>query len=96
MHRTQRCFLTSGCSTYIVVAVSRQGRPIPFHVRVEAGPDTGLAADSWARCEQVLTVAKDRLGAAPRGRVSPETMRLVDRALVLSLGIGPSAALDEV
>lgn len=79
----------------IVVAVSRQGRPIPFHVRIDAGPDSGLAADSWAKCEQVLTVAKDRLGAAPRGRVSLETMRRVDQALLLSLGIDPSAALEE-
>jgi mRNA interferase MazF len=45
----------------IVVAVSTKGRPIPFHVELDATPETGLTERSWAKCEQVLTVSKERV-----------------------------------
>ena len=45
----------------IVVAVSTKGRDIPFHVRLEPSHKNGLSEVSYVKCEQVLTISKDRL-----------------------------------
>ena len=73
----------------IVLAVTTRGRRIPFHVRVEAGPSSGLRETSWVKCEQMLTISKSRLlGSEPIGRLAPEALRKVEVALLLALGIG--------
>jgi len=45
----------------VVVTVSRQGLPIPTHVALEPGGSNGLKTKSFIKCEQLLTVSKDRL-----------------------------------
>lgn len=70
----------------IVAAVSRHGREIPLHVRIRQTRQNGLRAPSFVKCEQIFTVSKPRLG--PRlGRLRPEEMSAVDRALRLSLAL---------
>jgi mRNA-degrading endonuclease toxin of MazEF toxin-antitoxin module len=39
------------------------------------------------KCEQILTVAKARLLEPPLGRLSPEELRRVEDAILVSLGI---------
>src|SRR5256712_12820049 len=57
----------------------------PTEVLVRA-PEGGLHTDSVVLLNQIRSVDRRRL--PPRGgRLMPETMRLVDRALVLSLGL---------
>lgn len=45
----------------IVAAVSSQGRAVPSHVRVTATATNGLRGDCFVKCEQIQTVAKERL-----------------------------------
>ena len=57
----------------------------PTEVLVRA-PEGGLDADSVVLLNQIRSVDRWRLTRRV-GRLMPETMRLVDRALVLSLGL---------
>jgi mRNA interferase MazF len=71
----------------IVVTVSKQGRTIPTHVEIPKSEDNGLWEElSYAKCEQLFTVDKSRLGRK-LGKVTPEQLAAISRALtrVLSL-----------
>lgn len=57
----------------------------PTEVRVRA-PEGGLKQDSVVLLNQIRTIDKQRL-IAYWGRLSPETMRKVDEALKISLGL---------
>lgn len=57
----------------------------PSQVLLRA-PDGGLRADSLALGEQVRAIAKTRLHAR-RGTLSPEAMRRLDRALLITLDL---------
>ncbi|KAA0251853.1 type II toxin-antitoxin system PemK/MazF family toxin [Acidobacteria bacterium ACD] len=73
----------------IVLAMSTARRNGPLNVRVEAHRATGLRETTWVKCEQVLTISKFRLlGRGPLGRLDDETLRKVEVALLLSVGIG--------
>lgn len=73
----------------IVLAMTTSGRHIPFHVRIEATPSTGLRETTFVKCEQVLTISKGRLlGTGPVGRIERSDLRKVEVAVLLSLGIG--------
>jgi mRNA interferase MazF len=72
----------------VVVAVSSQGREIPLHVRIRPTRENGLRNASYVKCEQIFTVAKERLGARI-GRLRADEMQKVDEALRMNL------ALDE-
>ena len=64
----------------IVVAVSRAGRDVASHVVLEPTPDSGLKARSFAKCEQVQTVSKERVRERI-GRVTTEQMARISIAL---------------
>ncbi len=64
----------------IVVAISTKGRNVPSHVHVEPTDTNGLTAPSYIKCEQILTISKDRLEAR-LGRLSPDDMERVATAL---------------
>ena len=49
----------------IVVTICTSGRDVPFHILVPRSPANGLRADSYVKCEQVLTVSKNRLVGPP-------------------------------
>lgn len=70
----------------IVVAVSTKGRQVPFHVLIQPTPENGLTASSFIKCEQILTISKDRLEERI-GRLSAEDMERVRDALRLVLDI---------
>lgn len=70
----------------VVVAVSSQGHDIPLHVRLRPTRENGLKNVSWVKCEQVFTIAKERLGAR-LGRLRAEELRAVGEALRLNLGL---------
>ncbi|MEW6368052.1 MAG: type II toxin-antitoxin system PemK/MazF family toxin [Acidobacteriota bacterium] len=71
----------------IVIAMTSKGRDIPFHVRIVASRKNGLKADSFVKCEQILTISKRRLVGPPWGRLTPEEMESVGHAVRLSLGM---------
>ena len=45
----------------VVVTVSTKGKVVPFHVPVNPSRENGLKEESFVKCEQVLTISKDRL-----------------------------------
>ena len=57
----------------------------PTEVLIRA-PEGGLDADSVVLLNQIRSVGRRRL-AQRLGRLTPQTMRLVDRALLRSLGL---------
>ena len=68
----------------IVVTVSRKGRDVPTHVRLEPDERNGLATTSYAKCEQVLTISKHRLERR-LGRLACDGIQNVNRALRIAL-----------
>ena len=65
----------------IAVPFTRTARGTPFHVPVEP-PEGGLRDVSYAMCEQVRTLSRERL-SRPWGEVSTSTMGEVARRLHL-------------
>jgi mRNA interferase MazF len=61
------------------------GKASPIYVPVQKG-DGGIRKDSIVLCDQIRAVDYLRLGRA-FGVLSPETMRRVDWALLISLGL---------
>jgi len=45
----------------IVLTVSTTGHPVTSHVEVQPSPTNGLRATSYIKCEQILTISKERL-----------------------------------
>jgi mRNA interferase MazF len=70
----------------IVASMSRTERELPLHVRIAASPENGLVYDTDVKCEQLLTIEKNRL-LRRRGTISDEEMHRVDTALRLSLNL---------
>lgn len=77
----------AGYPNTIVAAITTQGRHIPFHVFIPSSPANGLRADSFVKCEQVLTISKNRLVGAPWGRLTDAEMAQVGEALKRSLAL---------
>ncbi len=70
----------------VILAVSKKGRPIPFHIRLDPTERNGLSVTSYVKCEQILTISKSRLHGTKRlGRLSGAEVRLVESAVKRSL-----------
>lgn len=76
-------------TTVIVAALTTRDKKayLPVHVSVTA-EESGLKKDSVILTEQLRTLEKSRL-TRYLGRLSPEAMGRLNRALRLSLGTGP-------
>jgi mRNA interferase MazF len=70
----------------IVVTVTTKGRQVPFHVPLQASADSGLTRPSFAKCEQVVTISKERLESR-LGSVPGDEVAQVDAALRLVLDL---------
>jgi mRNA interferase MazF len=68
----------------VVVPVSRSRALSPLRPRITA--KEGVEADSVAVCRAVRGITKSRL-VRPLGKLRPDTMREVERALAMVLGI---------
>ncbi len=72
----------------MVLAMSTQGKPIPFHIQIAPSPENGLREVTFVKCEQILTIAKARLlGPGPLGRLPSAAMRRIEVAVKLSLAL---------
>jgi mRNA interferase MazF len=72
----------------VVLAMSTQGKPIPFHIRIAPSAQNGLREVTYVKCEQVLTLAKARLlGREPLGRLTAAEIQKVEIAVKLSLAL---------
>jgi mRNA interferase MazF len=70
----------------IVVAVTTQIRDILTHVAIQPDEENGLRQPSAAKCEQILTVSKDRL-TERIGSISADDLERIDTALRRSLSL---------
>jgi mRNA interferase MazF len=70
----------------LVVAVpfTTRKRGLPIHVEVRP-PDGGLREVGFAMCEQIRSIAIDRLGPQPFGSVSAAVLGAVENRLRLLL-----------
>ncbi len=82
--QTDAANLNLGYPNVIVVTVSTRGRAVPFHVPVEPSAENRLRSTSYVKCEQVLTIAKDRL-TRRIGQLSAADLARVVAALKLVL-----------
>ena len=80
MHRHGRGVVT------VVPVTSNTERVFPFQAFIDAADHPGLRADSKAQAEQVRTVDVGRIGSRIT-TLSPGTMRSLDDALRLHLGL---------
>ena len=75
-------FNRSAAGLVMVLPLTRTHRGIPFHVEVRP-PEGGLRSTSYVLCDQIRTVAKERLGTR-RGEIAGATMhRVAERLRVL-------------
>ncbi|HET6748399.1 MAG TPA: type II toxin-antitoxin system PemK/MazF family toxin [Actinomycetes bacterium] len=70
----------------VVVPFTTRRRGLPVHVEVRP-PDGGLREVSFAMCEQVRSLAVDRLGPQPFGRVPAVVLSAVGDRLRLLLDL---------
>jgi len=76
-------------SPVLIVAAITSGDEARFDVEVAVkAPEGGLQHDSLVLLNQIGTVDKQRLGRC-WGRLSPQSMRRVDEAIQISLGLVP-------
>jgi mRNA interferase MazF len=68
----------------LAVPFTTRRRGIPTHVEVHP-PDGGLRDISFAMCEQIRSLATERLGPQPFGSISPAVLRSVENRLRLLL-----------
>ena len=71
----------------IVLVVSTKGKPVPFHVALTPNKQNGLTEASFVKCEQVLTVAKERL-VKRVGIIDAAGLQQINRAVRLVLEVG--------
>ena len=70
----------------IVLTLSTKGLSVATHVCIEPDHTNGLKETSWVKCEQILTISKDRL-ATPWGSVSAEDLKRVEAATKTALAL---------
>lgn len=69
----------------VVIPLTTREKGIPWHVAVEP-PEGGLKEKSFIKCEDLRSVAKERL-LSRLGAVSAETLAAVEDRLRILLGI---------
>ncbi len=69
----------------VIVPITSKTKDSPLHVRINP-PEGGLEHTSFAKCEDVRSVSRDRL-SKPLGRVTPAVLKQVEDRLYLILGL---------
>ena len=70
----------------IVLTLSSKGLPVATHVPIEPDAGNGLRVQCWVKCEQVLTISKQRL-YQKWGRLTPTAMSAVETAVKTALAM---------
>jgi len=69
----------------VVIPVTAKEKGIPLHVEIKS-PEGGLNKRSFVKCEDIRSVAKERL-VQKLGRVTQNTMAFVEDRLRILLGL---------
>jgi mRNA interferase MazF len=78
--QTDAANLNSRYPNTIVLTISTKGKAVPFHISVNPSRENGLKEKSYVKCEQVLTISKDRL-VRRTGLLDQKQLREVEEAL---------------
>lgn len=70
----------------IVLTLSTKGLNVATHVRLDPDRTNGLRETSWVKCEQILTVSKERLMTL-WGTISAVDLRKVEVATKTALSL---------
>ena len=68
----------------IVPISTVEHRSFSLRPKLRAG-ESGLARDSWVKCDQVTTLEKNVIRYPPLGAISPESLNRVERAIKQAL-----------
>ena len=69
----------------VVLPVTTRARGVPFHVPVTP-PEGGFKKPSYVKCEDIRSVARERLGRR-WGRVSASTLAAIEDRVRILLGL---------
>ena len=69
----------------VMLPISKVAKGVPFHIEVSP-PEGGLKQRSFVKCEDVRSVAKERL-LRRYGAVSPHTMDVIEDRLRILLNL---------
>ena len=69
----------------VILPITTKAKGIPFHVEINI-QEGGFAKQSFIKCEDIRSIAKERLFKRV-GRVSDETMRAVEDRLRILLNL---------
>jgi len=68
----------------IVLAITTQGKDIPFHIELSPNQENGLDKPSFIKCEQIFTISKNRL-IKKIGFVDRDLLSKIERAVKMVL-----------
>jgi mRNA interferase MazF len=68
-----------------VLPITSKSKGIPFHVPIKP-PDGGLKLESFAKCEDIRSISKERL-LQRLGSVGPKTMEAAEYRVRILLGL---------
>ena len=69
----------------IVLTISTKGKNIPFHLQLNPTKENGLTIKSFIKCEQILTISKERL-IKRIGFVNKDFLDKIENAVKIVLG----------
>lgn len=69
----------------VIIPITSKAKGIPLHVEVTP-PEGGLTMTSFVKCEDVRSISTSRL-TRQLGKVSPQTIQLVEDRLRILLGL---------
>ena len=79
-------FNAGPASLVVVVPITRRRRGVPLHIELPP-PEGGLRAMSYAMCENVRSISRERVARGPLGRISRQKMQEVEYALKILLDL---------
>lgn len=82
--QTDEANLNERYPNIIVLTISTKGKPVPFHITAQPSKQNNLRAESFIKCEQILTLSKERL-VSRIGLLEKEYMEMIKEAVKLVL-----------
>ncbi len=70
----------------VVPITTKEHARFSMRVLIPAG-EGGLAYDSWAKCDQVMTLEKNLIRYPPTGSISSGTLQRIEEQVKISLGL---------
>ena len=64
-----------------MLTLSTKGLSVTTHIQLEPDCNNGLKETSWVKCEQILTISKDRLTTLVGSVTAADLQRIVQRQL---------------